>query len=188
MGVFGSLREHLFTSVGSLSVQGKLLQDLNSGMRDVQLAQAIAADKQREFAAQVEANSSQRPPPPPPGGTRIQAGKRVLPNGITEIPHTDPEEAAAMDRAVVIAPSPPTLEIHRNKLRATSAKIRRITQPELIPEEVIPEPVAPHGPQRKGREGRAGPYDGGPKHPAITDRAYSAETIRYPSAPNERPS
>ena len=190
--VFGRLNEHLSTSVGSLSVQGQLLQDLNSGMRDVQMAQAEAAEKQREFAAEVEA-SSRRPPPPPPGGERLRAGKRVntLPNEmVTEIPHTDPEEDAAMDRAVVIARSPPPLEIHREKLRATSAKIRKITEPELIPEEAIP-PEAARGryePQRSRlfAERRAGPYGGRPKQAAITDKSYSEHTFP-PLSPSPSP-
>ena len=72
-----------------------------------------------------------------------------------------------MDRAVVIARSPPPLEIHREKLRATSAKIRKVTEPEetpwhyrggsLHPEE--PE-ATPYGPKFVPKN-RATPYDNG---------------------------
>ena len=95
-----------------------------------------------------------------------------------------------MDRAVVIARSPPPLEIHREKLRATSAKIRKITEPELIPEEAIP-PEAARGryePQRSRlfAERRAGPYDGRPKQAAITDKSYSEHTFP-PLSPSPSP-
>ena len=103
--LFGQLNQNLNTTVGSLSIHGQTLADLGSAMHDVQMAQISAADAQRDLAQLVNANSS-RPPPPPPGAARRA---RSLSNEVevTEIPHTDPEADAAMDRAVVVAPTRP---------------------------------------------------------------------------------
>ena len=171
--LFGQLNQNLNTTVGSLSIHGQTLADLGSAMRDVQMAQITAADAQRDLAQLVNANSS-RPPPPPPGGVRRTRSAEME---VTEIPHTDPEADAAMDRAVVVAPKRRalSLEDHRDALRSTAAKIRKVTAPkDVIPDDVIP-------PAARGRSGepqrsrllaerRAGPYTGRPRPLAITDR------------------
>ena len=97
-----------------------------------------------------------------------------------------------MDRAVVVAPARRalSLEDRRDGLRETAAKIRKVTTPDVIPEDVIP-------PQVRGRSvesqksrllaekiptKRAGPYSGRPRPLAITDRSLEPP-LQPPVAP-----
>ena len=113
---------------------------------------------------------------------------------VTEIPHTDPAADAAMDRVVQISPTrrAPSLDDHRDGLRDTAAKIRKISQPE--DDRPTPYPKdrgrspGPAGPVRDRRDDRPTPY---PEiRPAIAKRLAIADRQRSlppalppPSAP-----
>ena len=109
---------------------------------------------------------------------------------VTEIPHTDPQADAAMDRAVQIAPTrrAPSLD----HLRDTAAKIRKITQPEPddrptpYPEKRGRSP-GPAGPVRYRPDDRPTPYPEirpNTNRLAITDRPRSLPPVLPPpSAP-----
>ena len=130
--LFGSMNQ-LMTTIGSLSVQGRGISDLNIRLHDQHMRNLIAAEKLRQMEAHIAATSHLPAPVLPsrfPGpGVVLGSGDTEM---VTEIPHTDPAADAAMDRVVQISPTrrAPSLDDHRDGLRDTAAKIRKISQPE----------------------------------------------------------
>ena len=168
--VFNKMNEHLTTTVGALSHQNRGLSDLTNLLWLGHVRSSEAANKRRELEALINASSG----PPLPGG-QVLGGDRgrsrlIGPEIVAEIPATNPQDDAAMDRAVVIAPAKRvrSLDAMKQDIQDTAAKILKITTPELIPEDVPGPGTRRFVPSFLQKQNRATPY---PSERPRTDRS-----------------